>query len=175
MTNKLNTTRRTFRIMQLILSFFVTLSIALISVGAHSKIRHLAIASLYLSEQHEYELNRIISQDTISIVNVDYQQFRPPYLTEFCQEIKTVTEEIHDSPIKILETLEQRFQETAYKEYNFPRTYRADVPIVVTIEDLIKYNKTFCRQQSKDDQKTAPILFVVVGAFAMIVLMFMNN
>jgi hypothetical protein len=161
--------------MQLILSFFITISTALLVVGTHSKMRRLAMASVYLSEQHEYALNRILHQDTISILNVDYQEFRPPYLTEFCKEIRTIMEENEDSPIKMLETIEDRFRKTAYTPLNFPRTYRQHVPVVVTTEDLDKYNKKYCGSQLKEHQPTGPILFFIVFTAVMILFMFIHK
>lgn len=99
-----------------------------------------------MDERQEYRLNVIMQQDTISILNKDYYHFSPPYLTEFCTEIKAVLDENNESMEQILAKTAQRFKETAYTEYNFPYTYREDAEIVVTSADFFQYKETYCKE-----------------------------
>lgn len=127
---------------------------------------------MYLSEQHEYYLNSIIRQDTISILNTDYQYFKPPYLNAFCKEIQTITSNKTYSTIEMLEKMELWFRENSYKECNFPRTYRADLPVVVTIEDLAEYKRRFCQKPITKMQSETRVLGGFSSLLIYIIIMF---
>jgi len=66
---------------------------------------------------------QIVNKPHISILDVDFIGYRPPYLTDFCEVIDSVVvEDAIDQSEDVLRTIAERFKETVYTEVNFPDT-----------------------------------------------------
>ena len=123
-----------------------------------------------LDEKHQYQLLQIINKPYISILDVDFMRYRPPYLKEFCKEITRVV--IDDSidntqSEKILGKIATKFKETVYTEVNFPYTYRLDTEVRIDNDELLTYRKKYCDYKTKEEIRESK----VVATFFVIILM----
>jgi hypothetical protein len=105
-----------------------------------------------VSERHRHELLQIVNKPHISILDVDFIGYRPPYLTDFCEVIDSVVvEDAIDQSEDVLRTIAERFKETVYTEVNFPDTYRPEAKVRLDNDEFMTYRRRYCNYKTKTE------------------------
>ena len=129
--------------------FFVFCALLISSTESIIPIMHIkshrSSAHYGVSERHRHELLQIVNKPHISILDVDFIGYRPPYLTDFCEVIDSVVAEESET---ILSTIAARFKETVYTEVNFPDTYRPEAEVRLDDDELMTYRRRYCNYKT---------------------------
>jgi hypothetical protein len=110
-----------------------------------------------LDEQHEHQLLQIANKPYISILDVDFMRYRPPYLKEFCAEIDRLVE---DGTEDVLGTIAEKFKQTVYTEVNFPYTYRPEADVRIDNDALLKYRRLHCNYKTKEEIRESRLVSI---------------
>lgn len=129
--------------------------------------------SYALDEQHEHQLLQIANKPYISILDVDFMRYRPPYLKEFCDEIESDVDAGSVEQLEeVLGKIAAKFKETVYTEVNFPHTYRHDAEVRIDNYALLTYRRKHCNYQTKEDihkSNRVTIYLTILAVFAIVV------
>jgi hypothetical protein len=117
-----------------------------------------------LSERNLHRLSKILDQDTISITDKDYNHFQPPYLFEFCKNIRRTMKDRGDElpDQSTLDDLALQYKDQFYTESNFPYTYRPEHPVKITAEQLQYYRRQYCGYYNSEDKVFCALVFVSI-------------
>lgn len=126
-----------------------------------------------LDEKHYHQLLQIANKPYVSILDVDFMKYRPPYLKEFCAEIDSdVDSGSAVQSEEVLDKIAAKFKETVYTEVNFPHTHRLEAEVRVNNDELLTYRRRHCDYKTTEEIKKSNrviIYLTILVVFAILV------
>lgn len=103
---------------------------------------------------HSYPVSKGHSHPVSSVIEFsDVEDYKDPHsgYHDFCIDIQKEMipyVRIVDQPHKVITYLTQLFNEKYYNGVNFPSTYSPLKSVILTPDDLLKYNRHYCKIKS---------------------------
>lgn len=119
----------------------------------------------------EKHIKNILSKDVLSIHSSDYYYYNSHlFQKKICPNINAfITDELTDESKKeISDAIGKLYLEKIYTKQNFKYTYRENMKIEVSFDDVLKYKRAHCRPLESDSFMIWGIIILIFALLPII-------